>query len=82
MAEGEKSTFQLAMTLHGHSADVKALNAPSPDVPLLLSGSRDGSAIVWGPGRDGLWEVKLRAQGPEGKYVNSVGMVRQGGQGV
>ncbi|KAK1923997.1 WD40-repeat-containing domain protein [Papiliotrema laurentii] len=80
MAEGEKSTFQLAMTLHGHSADVKALNAPSPDVPLLLSGSRDGSAIVWGPGRDGLWEVKLRAQGPEGKYVNSVGMVRQGGQ--
>ena len=81
MAQSGESTFKLAMTLHGHSGDVKALSAPSQDVPLLLSASRDGSAILWGPGRDGLWEVKLRAQGPEGKYVNSVGMVRYDGQG-
>lgn len=74
--------YQLAFTLQGHAGDVRSLSAPSPDVPLLLSSSRDGSAIVWGPSRDGMWEVKLRVEGPERKYVSCVGLTRHGGQGL
>lgn len=73
--------YQLAFTLQGHAADVKTLAAPSPDVPLLLSGSRDGSAILWGPSRDGMWDVKLRVEGPEKQFINAVAMTRFQGEG-
>ena len=77
--------YQLAFALHGHSSDVRNLCAPSPGLPLLLSGSRDGSAIVWGPspkgGEGGEWDVKLRVEGPEKRFVSCVGMARWNGEG-
>ncbi|WRT66660.1 uncharacterized protein IL334_003620 [Kwoniella shivajii] len=73
--------YQLAFTLHGHAADVRNLCAPSPGLPLLLSASRDGSAIVWGPSsRSKEWDVKLRVEGPEKRFVSCVGMTRWNGQ--
>ncbi|WWC94553.1 hypothetical protein V866_001399 [Kwoniella sp. B9012] len=73
--------YQLAFTLHGHAADVRNLCAPSPDIPLLLSASRDGSAIVWGPSsKSKEWDVKLRVEGPEKRFVSCVGMTRSDGQ--
>ncbi|ORX35613.1 PLAA family ubiquitin binding-domain-containing protein [Kockovaella imperatae] len=76
--------YQLAFTLHGHASDVRNLCSPSPHIPLLLSASRDGSAIVWGPsGRDGEgseWDVKLRVEGPEKRFVSCVGMTRWNGE--
>lgn len=75
-------TFQLAFSLHGHSSDVRSIVAPSPDIPLLLSGSRDGSALLWGPsGKGREWDVKLRVEAPEKKYVSCVGMTRWEGEG-
>ncbi|KAL1411377.1 hypothetical protein Q8F55_002333 [Vanrija albida] len=74
--------FKLALTLHGHSADVRYLNVPDPTVPLLLSSSRDGSAIVWGPSKDDpkQWDAKLRVEELERNYVSCVTLVRHGGQ--
>ncbi|WVF71170.1 hypothetical protein IAT40_005968 [Kwoniella sp. CBS 6097] len=73
--------YQLAFTLHGHASDVRNLCAPSPEIPLLLSGSRDGSAIVWGPSsRSKEWDVKLRVEGPEKRYVSCVGLTRWNGE--
>ncbi|WWC89009.1 uncharacterized protein L201_003926 [Kwoniella dendrophila CBS 6074] len=73
--------YQLAFTLHGHAADVRNLCSPSPDIPLLLSASRDGSAIVWGPSNKSKeWDVKLRVEGPEKRFVSCVGMTRWNGQ--
>ncbi|EIW66002.1 hypothetical protein TREMEDRAFT_41188 [Tremella mesenterica DSM 1558] len=75
------SPYQLAFSLHGHSSDVRCIHAPSPGVPLLLSGSRDGSAILWGPSASGKeWDVKLRVEAPEQKYVSCVGMVKYQGE--
>lgn len=74
--------YKLAFSLHGHAADVRNVTAPSQQVPLLLSASRDGSAIVWGPSNASReWDVKLRVEGPEKRYVSCVGMTRWGGQG-
>lgn len=77
--------YQLAFTLHGHASDVRAIFAPAPGVPLLLSGSRDGSALLWGPSGGGSggaeWDVKLRVEAPEKKYVSCVGMTRWEGEG-
>ncbi len=74
--------YELALSLQGHSSDVRHILAPSPGIPLLLSGSRDGTAILWGPSaRDGEWDMKLQVQGAEGRYVSCVGMVRAGGEG-
>ncbi len=87
--------YQYAFTLHAHSSDVRHLHAPSPGVPLLLSASRDGSACLWGPssapasgfgaggGAEGAgeWDVKLRVEGPEKRFVSCVGMVRAQGEG-
>ncbi|WVW84162.1 hypothetical protein I302_106192 [Kwoniella bestiolae CBS 10118] len=73
--------YQLAFTLHGHAADVRNLCAPSPEIPLLLSASRDGSAIVWGPSsKSKEWDVKLRVEGPEKRFVSCVGLTRWNGQ--
>ncbi|ORY26315.1 putative phospholipase A-2-activating protein [Naematelia encephala] len=75
--------YQFAFALHGHASDVRNICAPSPEVPLLLSGSRDGSAIVWGPSSRGReWDVKLRVEAPEKRYVSCVGMVRWGGEAL
>lgn len=74
--------YELAFQLHGHTSDVRHLSAPSPDVPLLLSGSRDGSALLWGPGKGREWDVKLRVEAPEKKYVSCVGMTRWEGEGT
>lgn len=75
--------YELALTLQGHSSDVRHILAPQPGVPLLLSGSRDGSGILWGPSsRDPAeWDMKLQVQGPEGRYISCVGMVRHSGEG-
>lgn len=75
------SSYELAFQLHGHASDVRALCAPSPDIPLLISGSRDGSALLWGPGRGNEWDVKLRVEAPEKKYVSCVGMTKWQGEG-
>ncbi|WVQ99687.1 hypothetical protein IAU59_006826 [Kwoniella sp. CBS 9459] len=73
--------YQLAFALHGHASDVRNLCAPSPQIPLLLSGSRDGSAIVWGPSsRSKEWDVKLRVEGPEKRYVSCAGLTRWNGE--
>ncbi|WWC62195.1 uncharacterized protein I303_104790 [Kwoniella dejecticola CBS 10117] len=75
------SPYQLAFALHGHAADVRNLCSPSPDIPLLLSASRDGSAIVWGPSsKSKEWDVKLRVEGPEKRFVSCVGLTRWNGQ--
>ena len=78
--------YQLAFTLHGHASDVRNLCAPSPQIPLLLSASRDGSAIVWGPsgkgGEGSEWDVKMRVEGPEKRFVSCVGMTRHNGEGM
>lgn len=75
--------YELAITLQGHSSDVRNIVAPQPGVPLLLSGSRDGTAILWGPSSkdQAEWDMKLQVQGPEGRYISCVGMVRAGGEG-
>lgn len=75
--------YDLAFTLHAHSSDVRNLCVPSPGVPLLLSGSRDGSACVWGPPSNGgrEWDVKLRVEGPEKRFISCTGMVRSNGEG-
>jgi hypothetical protein len=75
--------YDLAFTLHAHSSDVRNLCVPSPGVPLLLSGSRDGSACVWGPPSNGgrEWDVKLRVEGPEKRFISCTGMVRSDGEG-
>lgn len=76
------SAYQLAFTLHGHASDVRNIVAPTPGLPLLLSASRDGSAIVWGPSQKGReWDVKLRVEGPEKRFVSCAGMVRYNGEG-
>lgn len=75
------SSYELAFQLHGHASDVRTLCAPSPDIPLLISGSRDGSALLWGPGRGKEWDVKLRVEAPEKKYVSCVGMTKWQGEG-
>ncbi|WWC69902.1 uncharacterized protein I206_103845 [Kwoniella pini CBS 10737] len=73
--------YRLAFALHGHAADVRSLCAPSPEIPLLLSASRDGSAIVWGPSsKSKEWDVKLRVEGPEKRFVSCVGLTRWNGQ--
>ncbi|WVQ79673.1 hypothetical protein IAT38_001773 [Cryptococcus sp. DSM 104549] len=73
--------YQIAFTLHGHASDVRNLSAPSQGIPLLLSASRDGSAIVWGPSQKSReWDVKLRVEGPEKRYVSCVGMTRSNGE--
>jgi phospholipase A-2-activating protein len=75
--------YELATTLQGHSSDVRHILAPQAGVPLLLSGSRDGSAIVWGPTAQdpAEWDMKLQVHGPENKYISCVGMVRANGEG-
>jgi phospholipase A-2-activating protein len=74
--------YKLAFTLHGHSADVRNLAIPNAEVPLLLSASRDGSAIVWGPSPGSKeWDAKLRVEELERKYVSCVTMVNYQGQG-
>lgn len=74
--------YKLAFSLNGHASDVRNVTAPSQEVPLLLSASRDGSAIVWGPSNASReWDVKLRVEGPEKRYVSCTGMVSWGGQG-
>ena len=75
--------YQLAFTLQGHSSDVRTLTAPDSRVPLLVSGSRDGSAILWGPpvSGQGAWDVKLRVEAPEKRYVGAVGMTQWQGEG-
>ena len=75
------SSYELAFQLHGHASDVRTLCAPSPDIPLLISGSRDGSALLWGPGRGKEWDVKMRVEAPEKKYVSCVGMTKWQGEG-
>lgn len=80
-AMSQPSSYELAFQLHGHASDVRTLCAPSPDIPLLLSGSRDGSALLWGPGKGKEWDVKLRVEAPEKKYVSCVGMIRWQGEG-
>ena len=75
-------SYQLGFSLHGHASDVRDIAAPAFGLPLLLSASRDGSAIVWGPSRDGMWEAKLRVEGPEKRYVSCVGMIRANGNGA
>jgi WD40 repeat protein len=77
----DQQPYELAFQLHGHASDVRTLHAPSPDIPLLISGSRDGSALLWGPGRGKEWDVKLRVEAPEKKYVSCVGMTRWNGEG-
>jgi phospholipase A-2-activating protein len=78
----KSAPYELAFQLHGHASDVRSLCAPSPDVPLLLSGSRDGSALLWGPGRGKEWDVKLRVEAPEKKYVSCVGLTKWQGEGM
>lgn len=74
--------YQLAFTLHGHSADVRGLSAPNPELPMLLSASRDGSAIVWGPSARGNdWDAKLRVEELERRYVSCCTLVRWKGEG-
>lgn len=74
--------YQLAFALHGHASDVRHICCPNPDIPLLLSASRDGSAIVWGPSSKGKeWDVKMRVEGPEKRFISCVGMVRYEGEG-
>jgi len=74
--------YQLAFSLHGHASDVRHLCCPSSGIPLLLSASRDGSGIVWGPSSKGKeWDVKMRVEVPENKYISCVGMVRWEGEG-
>ena len=77
----QQQPYELAFQLNGHASDVRTLCAPSPDIPLLISGSRDGSALLWGPGRGSEWDVKLRVEAPEKKYVSCVGMTKWGGEG-
>nr|ODO04023.1 phospholipase A-2-activating protein [Cryptococcus depauperatus CBS 7855] len=73
--------YKLAFTLNGHASDVRNLNVPSSQVPILLSASRDGSAIVWGPSsKSREWDVKMRVEGPEKLFVSCVGMTRWNGQ--
>ncbi|BEJ16389.1 hypothetical protein CspHIS471_0509940 [Cutaneotrichosporon sp. HIS471] len=72
--------YQLAFTLHGHSSDVRAVAVPNPSKPLLLSASRDGSAILWGPSTNGKdWDAKLRVEELERDYVSCVTSVHYQG---
>lgn len=74
--------YQLAFTLHGHSEDVRNIAAPNPEVPMLLSASRDGSAIVWGPSASGTdWDAKLRVEELERRYVSCCTLVKWHGEG-
>lgn len=74
--------YQLAFTLHGHSADVRNITAPNASVPLLVSASRDGSAIVWGPSQNSKeWDAKLRVEELERKYVSCATLVNVKGEG-
>lgn len=74
--------YQLAFTLHGHSSDVRAVAVPDPSKPLLLSASRDGSAIVWGPSTNGKdWDAKVRVEELERNYVSCVTSVNWQGEG-
>jgi phospholipase A-2-activating protein len=73
--------YQLAFTLHGHSADVRNLSVPNANTPLLVSASRDGSAIVWGPASTGKeWAAKLRVEELERRYVSCATAVNYDGQ--
>lgn len=77
-----KPPYQLAFSLHVHASDVRHLCCPNSGVPLLLSASRDGSAIVWGPSaKEKEWDVKMRVEGPEKRFLSCVGMVRYDGEG-
>lgn len=79
--EAMAKPYQLALTLHGHSADVRSLAAPNAKQPLLISASRDGSAIVWGPSSNGKdWDAKLRVEELERRFVNCATLVNYRGQ--
>ncbi|ODO08391.1 phospholipase A-2-activating protein [Cryptococcus wingfieldii CBS 7118] len=72
--------YKLAFSLHGHAADVRHVATPNAGIPLLLSASRDGSALVWGPSttcRE--WDVKLRVEGPEKRYLSCAALTRSHG---
>lgn len=45
--------YQYAFTVQAHTSDVRHILAPQAGVPLLLSGSRDGSACLLGPSSSG-----------------------------
>ncbi|KAH6918330.1 phospholipase A-2-activating protein [Coprinopsis sp. MPI-PUGE-AT-0042] len=66
--------YKLSATLKGHSSDVRALAAPTND--LVLSASRDTTAIAWNRSAPGSheWtnETVLRAGS---RYINAVGFV-------
>ncbi|CAK9781176.1 PFU-domain-containing protein [Cutaneotrichosporon oleaginosum] len=69
--------YQLAFTLHGHSSDVRAVTVADATAPHLLSASRDGSAILWGPSSNGKdWDAKLRVEELERNYVSCVTSVK------
>lgn len=73
--------YQLAFTLHGHSSDVRNLCVPNTKESVLLSASRDGSAIAWGPGSTSKdWDAKVRAEELERRFVSCVTAVTNGGQ--
>lgn len=73
--------YQLAFTLHGHSSDVRNLCVPNSKESVLLSASRDGSAIAWGPGSTSKdWDAKVRAEELERRFVSCVTAVTNGGQ--
>jgi phospholipase A-2-activating protein len=73
--------YKLALTLHGHSADVRNLSVPDARAPLLVSASRDGSAIVWTPGAGNGWNARLRVEALEREFVNCATAVTVDGQG-
>ncbi|TYJ54476.1 hypothetical protein B9479_004895 [Cryptococcus floricola] len=73
--------YKLAFSLHGHAADVRALSTPNAGIPLLLSASRDGSALVWGPSTSSReWDVKLRVEGPEKRYLSCAALTTWNGE--
>ncbi len=60
------------------AAQVRTL-AVAP-APLLISGSRDTSAIVWALSSDGKsWAPQRTIRNPDSKFVSSVAWVEAGG---
>ncbi|KAL0946557.1 hypothetical protein HGRIS_012762 [Hohenbuehelia grisea] len=62
--------YKLSATLSAHSADVRALSSPTND--LILSASRDSTAISWQRATDQPGFVPSNVLRPSSRYVNSI----------
>lgn len=65
--------YKLSATLNGHSQDVRAVASPSPT--LLLSASRDSTAIVWTrPDDKSSWTISETYKASD-RFVNAIAYI-------